>query len=453
MNLKRTCSILIFIVLIGIVQAVDLSLSPSSIQVAPGEEFDVNVTITDVTELYSFQFDFSFDSSVLQYVSVTQGPFLKSDGAGTFELPPNTGTPGFLDNYAVTRISTLVGVNGSGVLATLRFRGLSPGVSSLTFSNDLLYDSNNTSPQEIAHNTLQGSANVTGVPSSCEVTNLYWNQTSANEGDFVELVVEGTNCVGQNVTFEIFEDDSGIDELVGGSDDDVLVNPAPAVFDATGVATTTWQAEWQDDGFWRTGGDPEYYFVSNVGGVINQSSSTSLLSVALTERKFEIENITLNTGKNSFSLPLTLDNYSIQKVFENINTSVDRIYTYDGGFKVYHFDNKPSNLQDLEVGKGYIIFMKNNTVLSINGSKRESDLTRPIINVKLGWNLIGTFSGLYKASDILRDITYTELYTYNSATGLYDVVNPTDNLNEERSYWIYATSNSSFIPLTGRVIG
>ena len=37
-------------------------------------------------------------------------------------------------------------------------------------------------------------------------------------------------------------------------------------------------------------------------------------------------------------------------------------------------------------------------------------------------------------------------------TGNYDLVSVSDNLNEERSYWIFVDQQSSFIPLTGTVI-
>ncbi|MEK6945601.1 MAG: cohesin domain-containing protein [Nanoarchaeota archaeon] len=169
----------------------DLSFSPSSQQVGTGVDFDVNVTVSNVTELYGYQFDLSYNSSVLQYLGISQGPFLSSDGASVFQIPPNSGTPGFLDNYAVTRISTLSGINGSGVIAQIKFRSLSVGNSNFVLSNDLLYDSNNTNPQPIQHTTQSGNVtvissfvcgnNVVEGTEQCDGTNLS-SQTCITQG-------------------------------------------------------------------------------------------------------------------------------------------------------------------------------------------------------------------------------------------------------------------------------
>ena len=291
------------------------------------------------------------------------------------------------------------------------------------------------------------------VVGNCTITNMYWNESSVEEDDVVELIVEGTDCEGLEVSFVVLEKDGLIDDVLGGGDDPTFGRPNNATF-GSGVAQTIWTTQWQDDGFRGISGDPEYYFIVNINGTDYSSDDYSgLLSVSLTMRKWQVSNITLNPGKNSFSLPLFLKNYSVTEVFKDISSSVDRIYTYDSGFKIYHFNGLPSNLEELEVGKGYIVWMNSQDVLSINGSKRDENLERPNITLIPGWNFIGTFSNSYDAQNILQGITYTELYTYNNETMVYESVSSEDYLDGERGYWINVQESGMFIPITGTVIG
>ncbi|MEK6945597.1 MAG: MopE-related protein [Nanoarchaeota archaeon] len=184
--MRRILFAVLFVFLIGFTSAaVNLSFSPSSQQVGNGTNFGVNVSVSNVTDLYSFQFDLTYNSSVLQYIGISSGPFLNSDGASIFQVPPNSSSPGVLRNYAATRIGVTNGVSGNGVIAQLIFRGLNFGNSNFVLSNDSLYDSNSTNPQLIVHNTLIG--NVTII--NCDV-----------DGDtFLSLTCGGTDCNDNNI--------------------------------------------------------------------------------------------------------------------------------------------------------------------------------------------------------------------------------------------------------------
>ncbi len=145
--------------LIGIVAAEILSIEPPSQDVPLGEIFEINVSLDNTPDLYSFQFDLSYDPTVLEYDGYTLGPFLGSDGASVFPVAPDTSTPGLLDNFAATRMGATAGVGGGGVLATFRFNATTEGVSNFDFSNSLLYDSQST-PQQIPHTTTSGNATI-----------------------------------------------------------------------------------------------------------------------------------------------------------------------------------------------------------------------------------------------------------------------------------------------------
>ena len=96
----------------------------------------------------------------------------------------------------------------------------------------------------------------------CFLTNALFNQTTANEGNSVQLIVDGTNCDGKTIRFEVWEDDDS------SFNDPANAIPSSASF-ISGRATSIWIAEWQNDcsGFCNP---PEYYFKA----ILIQDNST-----------------------------------------------------------------------------------------------------------------------------------------------------------------------------------
>jgi hypothetical protein len=106
-----------------------------------GDTFAVDVDVTGITDLYAFQFDLSFDPTLLSAVSVTEGDFLPSGGT-TFFIPgtiDNVG--GTVSANADTLIGAIPGVTGDGMLAEFEFTALAVGTSTLSFANEILLDS------------------------------------------------------------------------------------------------------------------------------------------------------------------------------------------------------------------------------------------------------------------------------------------------------------------------
>ncbi|MFH1607847.1 MAG: hypothetical protein ABIA78_01815 [archaeon] len=101
----------------------------------------------------------------------------------------------------------------------------------------------------------------------CDLTSATWSQTSVVEGTAVNLNIIGTDCDGQTISFEVWEDD-----LVG--DDPVSINPVNVIFTGNS-ATGIWTAEWQDD----VSSDPEYYFIATVVGESETITSSNQLTV------------------------------------------------------------------------------------------------------------------------------------------------------------------------------
>jgi len=111
-----------------------LAVAPKFSSKPVGEFFSVNLTATDVSELFLWQFNMSFNPAVLQAVSVIEGSFLKQ--AGTTMRPDEP----LIDNATGLVLAGWAlfpypehGASGSGVLATVTFKVIAEGQSQLQF--------------------------------------------------------------------------------------------------------------------------------------------------------------------------------------------------------------------------------------------------------------------------------------------------------------------------------
>jgi len=135
-----------------------VSLIPSATTVYVGETFWLDVAIglsdpsptDDVADLYGFQFSLMFDPGILaaafdpttsEATGVTEGPFL-AGADGTYFIPgwvdPIAGTVGLTGSALLGQGP---GVTGSGVLSSIMFTAMMPGVTSLTLLDGMLMDS------------------------------------------------------------------------------------------------------------------------------------------------------------------------------------------------------------------------------------------------------------------------------------------------------------------------
>ena len=148
-----------------------LSVIPYTNSVTVGQQFTVGIYVTgptinhngqtissDVSDLSAFQFDLAFNcsvsdgnssscapgASILNAVSVTEGPFLPNGGSNATFFEPGTinnanGTISMIGDVG------LAGVTGSGYLVNIAFQALLPGTTSIAIlaNSDLqFYDSN-----------------------------------------------------------------------------------------------------------------------------------------------------------------------------------------------------------------------------------------------------------------------------------------------------------------------
>ena len=156
------------VLLIGVVSpvstwAASITVEPPTTFVGQGQMFSVDIAIADVTDLFAFQFDLSFDPTILAASTITEGAFLPSGGGTSF-------FEGFIDNvggnvtFAVRRlIGPGPAVTGSGTLGTATFTALALGTSPITPGNVILLDSSSIQ-MDIPVSVQGATANVVPEP-------------------------------------------------------------------------------------------------------------------------------------------------------------------------------------------------------------------------------------------------------------------------------------------------
>jgi hypothetical protein len=173
--------------------------------------------------------------------------------------------------------------------------------------------------------------------------------------------------------------------------------------------------------------------------------------------------IKLNPGWNLISIPLVLENNSIEDVLADIRSDVSVVYAYDpeDEWSVWHPEPAiPSNLDTIELGRGYWIEMKNPATLTVEGVLFETtELSPPpSFSLKAGWNLVGIYSldnrFMYTAFASIEN-KYSTLWAYDTGTGelvkLFSKADPELALADPRleagkGYWVYMIQEGDIVP-------
>jgi hypothetical protein len=135
-----------------------VAVDPAESNVTLGQTFSVNVNITDVTGLLGYDFELSYNTTVLTLVGIQEGPFLKSVGP-TFLINLTTEGVIWLADALYSPSGIISSVNGSGVLATATFKAVAAGESSLD-----LYSENPYEPNEVKLASDPPKVSVAAIP-------------------------------------------------------------------------------------------------------------------------------------------------------------------------------------------------------------------------------------------------------------------------------------------------
>jgi hypothetical protein len=213
-------------------------------------EFLINVSIANVTDLYGWEFKIKWNSTLLDARNVTEGTFLKTQSETFFVIDINN-TAGYI-RAACTLIGDIPGVNGSGTLATIEYYVETPGECVLD-----LYDTKlvNSTEQPIGHNINDGY--FSSVLHDISITQVRVSPTTVFIGELVEINVSVLN---EGTAQEIFNLTAYVDSTIIGLESVLLDN------NASTIVTFSWDTQ----GF--TKGD---YLISAVASVVLGESDTT----------------------------------------------------------------------------------------------------------------------------------------------------------------------------------
>lgn len=210
-------------------------VDPKDNNVKLGQNFTVSIRIQEVTGLLGFDFQLSYEPSILKLLDVQEGPFLKSVGPTMMiNLTTNGNIWLAVATYSFQGIVT--SANGSGILATATFKAISPGGSSLNlYSNDpyrpdeikLAADPPPDSVVHIPNQAIDGLVIVSSDPAdpppppdppantTVLVATVSSPKTIVGEGYSIPLNVTVTNQGSQEVIFYVacFANDTQIGKL------------------------------------------------------------------------------------------------------------------------------------------------------------------------------------------------------------------------------------------------
>lgn len=143
-----------------------VAVDPPSYEVSEvGKSFTLDVTVSDVADLWGWSFSVRWNPSVLSLTEVTEGAFLKNKGETIFIW--NSYNQSALDEGYLPEVNCALfsaeTVSGDGVLASLVFKATGSGTSQIILENvHLLPDAVlPTDTSEIDHSSVNGEVKVT----------------------------------------------------------------------------------------------------------------------------------------------------------------------------------------------------------------------------------------------------------------------------------------------------
>jgi PKD repeat protein len=167
------------------------------------QDFTINVTVANITDLFSYEFKLVYNNTILNATDaiIPTDHFLKPNKPGNIFLVD----PGTINQssgkvaFAATLLGDESGKNGSGTLATIKFHVIGKGECYLVFNDTVLVDSKVTSMENINlvngyFITLFHDIAITSVESSAHEAIL---------GEMIDIDVNVTNEGSGRETFNV----------------------------------------------------------------------------------------------------------------------------------------------------------------------------------------------------------------------------------------------------------
>jgi len=227
-----------------------VSVSPSSVTFPVNQSFTINITLSDVSDLYGWYFQLNWNNSLLEFLNASEGPFLETGGTTFFDYSLDA-TDGNVIVYD-TLTGSIPGVNGAGTLATLTFEASNVGSCPLDLQNVELADSSDQ-------------------PISCQVSSGYGYFTPQYDIAVTQLIAAPMillpgGIVNINVTVQNEGDSSDVFNVT------VYINlqPIGVQLSSLGIgAGTIVSFTWDTTGLQ----EGDYYLLASVSGVEGEANN------------------------------------------------------------------------------------------------------------------------------------------------------------------------------------
>jgi hypothetical protein len=192
---------------------VKLYIDPPLVEKGPsdiGTTFNLNVTIQNVRDLWGFNFNLTWDNTLLTLVSVDYYTTLDNMwGPSKWSLANETYGVGY---YQLAAASTSDSFNntGSTSLATLEFRVEISNVASQTSIHFDAHELTDSQAQPIIHSTEDGTYRIAGKTPTFEMTPTFKTCRKCNETFTIKIDVSDAGNV-KGFSFEIFYNSTLLD--------------------------------------------------------------------------------------------------------------------------------------------------------------------------------------------------------------------------------------------------
>lgn len=134
-------------------------IEPAQLQVAPGEEFELQLMIDGVEDLAGFEFNMGYDPAVIEVTDAGLGDFLEGTERLVIPVDPQISEEEGSVAFGALSVGQEAGVNGSGLLARITCRSLAEGRSDLILQKAEVF---NSTPELLSIQREGGEVTVSG---------------------------------------------------------------------------------------------------------------------------------------------------------------------------------------------------------------------------------------------------------------------------------------------------
>lgn len=173
-----------------------ISVDPAKVIASVGTNFTIHINISDVVDLYGWEFKLGWNSTLLEGLNVTEGSFLQAGGETFFASKINN-TAGYM-LVDCTLLGDVSGVSGNGILATAQFHVEDQGECVLDLYKTTLVSS---AEQPITHTAADG--HFLAILHDIAIRSVTVSQATAYIGQVVDIMVDVGNEGTETESFEV----------------------------------------------------------------------------------------------------------------------------------------------------------------------------------------------------------------------------------------------------------